>query len=58
MFAIMFSFLLSTIDPAITGLKEGRNPERKAFLTLAPDSNHHENTIYETRTNFVKSGAA
>ena len=42
----------------VAGLKEGRNPERKAFLTLVPDSDHHENTIYETRTNFVKSGAA
>jgi hypothetical protein len=46
--------LLSVVDPAIAGLNEGRNAERKAFFTLTPDSDRNGKRFYQQPVQLVK----
>ena len=46
--------LLSVVDPAIAGLKEGKKCRERAFLTLPPDSDRNDNSFYENPVPLVK----
>jgi hypothetical protein len=51
----MTSFLLlSVVDPAIAGLKEGKKCRERALLTLPPDSDRNEKSFYENPIQSVK----
>jgi len=39
------------VDPAIAGLKEGKEMPRESFLTLSPDSDRNERVSTKTPSN-------